>query len=224
MTAPIPPCVTRRALLACLLLPTAAAPLRAQDIAPDALVRSTIDQVIAGIKADKAIQAGDLKRILEFAEGFAQHFNFTRMTRLAMGANWKQASPAQQEALVREFRDLLLRTYAVAMREYRNQTVDVRPVKLAPGQNDVQVRTTVNQPGAQAVTIDYDMERTPRGWLVYDVTVAGVSLVVNFRSSFDSEIRKNGVDGLVKQLAERNRNASAGTATGSANPARKAGA
>jgi len=223
MTAPRLP--IRRSLLALPLtlvwLPGAS--LHAQDIAPDALVRSTIDQVIAGIKADKAIQAGDLKRILEFAESFAQHFNFTRMTRLAMGANWKQASPAQQEALVREFRDLLLRTYAVAMREYRNQTVDVRPVKLAPGQNDVQVRTLVNQPGAQAITIDYDMERTPRGWLVYDVTVAGVSLVVNFRSSFDSEVRKSGVDGLLKQLAERNRNAGAG-ATATTPPVRKAGA
>ncbi|MFN7753397.1 MAG: phospholipid-binding protein MlaC [Pseudomonadota bacterium] len=217
------PRTARRSLLALLLLSASGAPLHAQEIAPDALVRSTIDQVIAGIKADKAIQAGDLKRILEFAEGFAQHFNFTRMTRLAMGANWKQASPTQQEALVREFRDLLLRTYAVAMREYRNQTVDVKPVRLAPGQNDVQVRTTVNQPGAQPITIDYDMERTPRGWLVYDVTVAGVSLVVNFRSSFDSEIRKSGVDGLVKQLAERNRNAGTGAAAGNP-PARKAGA
>ena len=130
------------------------------------------------------------------------------MTRLAMGANWKQANPAQQEELVRQFRALLLRTYAVALKEYRNQVIDVRPLKIPAGSTDVQVKTVVNQPGAQAIPIDYDMERTPQGWKVYDVTIGGVSLVVNFRSSFDAEIRKSGVDGLVRSMVERNRSAS----------------
>jgi len=190
--------------LLCLLIPGA----RAQDMGPDQLVRTTVDKFITLIKTDPAIQAGDIKRILEVAEiNAAPHFNFVRMTRLAMGANWKQANPAQQEELVRQFRSLLLRTYAVALKEYRNQTIDVRPVKLKPSQDDVQVRTSVNQPGAKAIPIDYDMERTPQGWKVYDVTVGGVSLVINFRSSFDSDIRKMGVDGLIKSMTERNRSA-----------------
>lgn len=197
--------------LACLSLP--ATGVRAQDPGPDQLVRATVDKFIEIIKGDKAIQSGDMKRILEVAETHAApHFNFVRMTRLAMGANWKQASPAQQDALVREFRSLLLRTYAVALKEYRNQTIDVRPLKLPAGSTDVQVKTLVNQPGAKAIPIDYDMERTPQGWKVYDVTVGGVSLVVNFRSSFDSEIRKSSIDGLVNSLVERNRSASAGIA------------
>jgi phospholipid transport system substrate-binding protein len=194
------------AVLLCLSFLAPAA--RAQDMAPDQLVRVTVDKVIEIIKGDKAIQAGDMKRILEVAESnAAPHFNFVRMTRLAMGANWKQANPAQQEELVRQFRSLLLRTYAVALREYRNQTIDVRPLKVAAGESEVQVKTVVNQPGAKAIQIDYDMERTPQGWKVFDVTVAGVSLVINFRSSFDSDIRKVGVDGLIKSMAERNRSA-----------------
>ncbi len=186
------------------------ASVQAQDIGPDQLVRMTVDRIVEIVKSDKAIQAGDIKRILDVAETHAApHFNFVRMTRLAMGANWKQANPAQQEELVRQFRTLLLRTYAVALKEYRNQIIDVRPLKVPAGSTDVQVKTLVNQPGAQAIPIDYDMERTPQGWKVYDVTVGGVSLVVNFRSSFDGEIRKSGVDGLVKSMAERNRSASA---------------
>jgi len=199
--------------MALLALSLSCAAVRAQDLGPDQLVRATVDKVIEIIKGDKAVQAGDMKRILEIAEAHGSpHFNFVRMTRLAMGANWKQASPAQQEELVRQFRSLLLRTYAVALKEYRNQTIDVRPLKLPAGSTDVQVKTIVNQPGAQAIPIDYDMERTPQGWKIYDVTVGGVSLVVNFRSSFDSEIRKSGVDGLLKSLAERNRSAAAGIA------------
>ena len=183
---------------------------RAQDIGPDQLVRTTVDRIVAIVKDDKAIQAGDMKRILDVAETHASpHFNFVRMTRLAMGANWKLASPAQQEELVRQFRALLLRTYAIALKEYRNQAIDVRPLKVPAGSSEVLVKTLVNQPGAQAIPIDYDMERTPQGWKVYDVTVGGVSLVVNFRSSFDGEIRKSGVDGLVKSMADRNRSASA---------------
>ena len=193
--------------LLCFMLTASA--VRAQDVGPDQLVRMTVDKIIEIVKSDKAIQAGDIKRILEVAETHASpHFDFVRMTRLAMGANWKQANPSQQEELVRQFRALLLRTYAVALKEYRNQVIDVRPLKIPAGSTDVQVKTVVNQPGAQAIPIDYDMERTPQGWKVYDVTIGGVSLVVNFRSSFDAEIRKSGVDGLVRSMVERNRSAS----------------
>lgn len=182
----------------------------AQEPAPDQVVRSTVDKVLAVIKVDKAVQAGDSKRIFDLVESLVlPHFNFTRMTRLAMGANWKLASPQQQDDLVREFRTLLVRTYSVALKEYRNETIEVRAVKLAAGQDEVQVRTFVNRPGAKAIAIDYDMERTPLGWKVYDVSVAGVSLVINFRSSFDGEIRKGGVDGLIRTLAERNRETAA---------------
>jgi len=198
-----------------LLAPLAgfAATAVASEMPPDQLVRTTVDRVVEIIKSDKAIQAGDMKRILQVAETNAsQHFNFQRMTRLAMGANWKLATAAQQDELVREFRALLLRTYAVALKEYRNQTIEVRPTKFAAGDAETTVRTVVNQAGAKAISIDYDMERSPQGWKVYDVTVAGVSLVINFRSSFDSEIRKSGVDGLIKSMVERNRSAAAGEA------------
>jgi len=199
-------------MLALALALTVTPPARAQaTMAPDQLVRKTVDKVIATIKTDKAIQDGDLKRILALAEATAApHFDFERMAQLAMGANWKRANPAQQKDIIEQFRSLLLRTYAVALREYRDQTIDVRPVKLAAGQEDVQVRTVINQPGAKAIPIDYEMQRTADGWKVYDVTVAGVSLVINFRSAFDSEIRKSGVDGLIKSLVDRNESAAAG--------------
>jgi phospholipid transport system substrate-binding protein len=178
----------------------------AENLAPDALVRKSIDEVVAIIKADKAMQGGNPQKLYQLVEEkVLPHFNFTRMTRLALGRNWAQATDAQKEALTREFQTLLVRTYSTSLSQYRNQTIDVKPAKLAAADKETMVRTVVNQPGGQAIPIDYGMERTDAGWKVYDVVVDGVSLVTTYRGSFNDQIQKSGVDGLVKTLSDRNR-------------------
>jgi phospholipid transport system substrate-binding protein len=195
--------------LAALVLSAAAlagAPALAQETAPDALVRKSIDEVLAIIKTDKDLQGGNQKKILDLVEEkVLPHFDFNRMTRLAVGRNWAQASDAQKESLTTEFRTLLVRTYSTSLSQYRNQTIDVKPAKLAAGDKDTVVKTVVNQPGGQPIPIDYGMERGEKGWKVYDVVVDGVSLVTTYRGSFNEQIQKSGVDGLVKTLADRNR-------------------
>ena len=189
----------------------AGAPARAApDTAPDALVRKSIDEVLAIIKADKELQSGNPQKLYALVEEkVLPHFDFTRMTRLAVGRNWAQASDAQKEALTKEFQTLLVRTYSTSLSQYRNQTIDVKPAKFAPADKDTTVRTVVNQPGGQPIPIDYGMERTDKGWKVYDVVVDGVSLVTTYRGSFNDQIQKSGVDGLVKTLADRNRSSEA---------------
>ena len=199
------------AALALTIAAAVAAPaLAAPEAAPDALVRKSIDEVIAIIKADKAMQGGNQQKLLQLVEEkVLPHFDFTRMTRLAVGRSWAQATDAQKDALVREFRTLLVRTYSTSLSQYRNQTIDVKPAKLAAADKETVVRTVVNQPGGQPIPIDYGMERTDAGWKVYDVVVDGVSLVTTYRSSFNDQIQKSGVDGLVKTLADRNRSSEA---------------
>jgi len=190
------------AALAIAVAPAHAAP----DTAPDELVRKSIDEVLAIIKTDKDLQGGNQKKILDLVEEkVLPHFDFSRMTRLAMGRNWVKASDEQKEALVREFRTLLVRTYSTSLSQYRNQTIDVRAAKIAAGDTDTVVRTVVNQPGGQPIPIDYGMELSGKVWKVYDVVVDGVSLVTTYRGSFHEQIQKSGVEGLVKMLAERNR-------------------
>lgn len=182
----------------------------AQELAPDALARKSIDEVLAVIRADKELQNGNPKKLHALVEEkILPHFDFTRMTRLAVGRNWAQASDAQKEALTREFQTLLVRTYSTSISQYRNQTIDVKPAKIASGDKDTVVKTVVNQPGGQPIPIDYAMERTDKGWKVYDVMVDGVSLVTTYRGSFNEQVQKGGVDGLVKTLADRNRTAEA---------------
>jgi phospholipid transport system substrate-binding protein len=127
------------------------------------------------------------------------------MTALAMGPNWRKATPEQQQALVSEFRTLLVRTYSTALTAYRNQVIEVKPLRAKPGDTDVLVRSEVRQSGTEPVTLDYSMEKTANGWKVYDVTVGGVSLVTTYRESFAAEVRNAGVDGLIRSLAEKNR-------------------
>ena len=182
----------------------------AQELAPDALARKSIDEVLAVIRADKELQNGNPKKLHALVEEkILPHFDFNRMTRLAVGRNWAQASDAQKEALTREFQTLLVRTYSTSISQYRNQTIDVKPAKIASGDKDTVVKTVVNQPGGQPSPIDYAMERTDKGWKVYDVMVDGVSLVTTYRGSFNEQVQKGGVDGLVKTLADRNRTAEA---------------
>jgi len=188
--------------LAALAVPAASA----QDLTPDALVKTVTQDVIAVIKQDKEIQAGDRKKTIALVEEkVLPHFTFTRMTALAMGPNWRKATPEQQQALVNEFRTLLVRTYSTALSAYRNQVIEVKPLRAKPDDADVMVRSEVKQSGTEPVTLDYSMEKTPNGWKVYDVAVGGVSLVTTYRDAFANEVRNVGVDGLIKALADKNR-------------------
>ena len=186
-----------------------AAPVLAQapDLAPDALARKVTDEVITVLRADKEIQAGNSKKILDLVEAkILPHFNFARMTRLAVGAPWRQASGAQQQSLVNEFRALLVNTYTTAFTQYRDQVIEYRPLKMAPADTEVVVRSLIKQKtGADPIDISYSMEKTESGWKVYDVVIAGVSLVQNYRSSFGTEIQKGGIDGLIATLASKNK-------------------
>lgn len=189
----------------------AAAPVVAQDVAPDAQAKAVTDEVLAALRADKDIQSGNTKKIVELVEQkVLPHFDFVRMTRLAVGPGWRQANPEQQKALVNEFRSLLVQTYAVTLAAYRNQTIEYRPVRMQPADTEVVVRSLINQSGGKPVTVDYKMEKGAGGWKVYDVVVADLSLVQNYRGSFESEVRKGGIDGLVKALADKNKQLAAG--------------
>ena len=140
------------------------------------------------------------------------HFNFARMTQLAVGRNWRQTTPEQQKALIEEFRTLLVRTYTTAFTLYKNQTVDYKPVRMAPTDTDVVVKSLIKQPTGQPVAVDYSMEKLGGAWKVYDVKIEGVSLVENYRNTFNNEIQKSGVDGLIKALADKNQSLAAAQA------------
>jgi phospholipid transport system substrate-binding protein len=173
--------------------------------AADEVIRKNVNDVLAALKSDKDLQAGDIKKIEKLAEDkILPHFNFPHMTQLAVGRNWKDASDAQKTSLTDQFRTLLLRTYSSTLSQYRNQTIDVKPLKAAAADAEVVVKTAVIQSGGQPIPIDYSMEKTPSGWKVYDVLIDGVSLVTNYRSSFNTEIKTNGIDGLIKSLTDRN--------------------
>ena len=180
------------------------------ETAPDELVKTTSKEVIEIIKQDKDSRSG--RKLLDLVDAkVLPHFDFTRMTRLAVGKNWRSATPEQQQSLVREFRTLLVRTYSTALSTYKDQVIEVKPLKLAPADTEVTVRTQVVQSGAQPVQIDYAMEKKPEGWKVFDVTVAGVSLVTNYRSTFDRQIADGGIDGLIKSLADKNKSLEEGS-------------
>ena len=186
------------------LLPALA---QGQTVAPDVLVKTITDEVTAVIKKDKDIQSGDTRKAADLIESkIVPHFNFTRMARLAMGRNWRSATPEQQKELASEFKTLLVRTYSTALTNYRDQQIDYKPLRAKPDDNEVTVKSDVKQSGSsQPVSIDYEMEKTDKGWKIYDVKVGGVSLVTTYRDTFASEVREHGVDGLIKSLATKNR-------------------
>jgi phospholipid transport system substrate-binding protein len=190
------------AILCLTLLPLAAP---AQDTAPDVLVKSVTLEVVELIAKDKEIKAGSRAKLIEVIEAkVLPHFNFGAMTALAMGQNWGKSSPEQKKRLIEEFKTLLVRTYASALAAYSEQKFDFRPLRAKPTDTDVTVNVRVLQPGAQAVTIDYSMEKTANGWKVYDVLVGGVSLVANYRTEFANTVRASGIDGLIKDLHTKN--------------------
>ena len=173
---------------------------------PDELVKANATELLEIIKKDKDIQAGNKKKIKELVEAkVLPHFDFTRMTRLAVGRFWKQASPAQQQALTNEFRSLLVRTYSASLSSYRDQQIDYKPLKMNPADTEVVVKTLVHQSnGGPAIPIDYSLAKAADGWKVYDIMVDGVSLVVNYRSSFAHEIQQGGIDQLIHTLQAKN--------------------
>jgi phospholipid transport system substrate-binding protein len=180
--------------------------VQAQETPPDVLVKTVTTEVAALIAGDAEIRAGGRAKLIEIIEGkVLPHFNFSAMTALAMGQNWRKAGPEQRKRLTEEFRVLLVRTYASALAAYSDQRFDFRPLRAKPTDTDVTVNVRVVQSGAQPVSIDYSMEKTGGGWKVYDVTVGGVSLVANYRTEFNNTVRAAGIDGLIKDLQHKNR-------------------
>jgi phospholipid transport system substrate-binding protein len=194
----------RKALTTLLLLLLAAGLAHAQT-APDQLVKDVAREVLTLLKSEKDYQ-GNPKKLADLVEEkVVPYFNFNRMTALAMGRNWSRATPEQQKALVSEFKSLLVRTYSGALGNYRNNVIEYKPLRMAAGDTEVTVRTQVVQPGGQPVPIDYAMEKTAGGWKAFDVTVAGVSLVTNYREEFGAIVKDQGVDGLIKALSSKNK-------------------
>jgi phospholipid transport system substrate-binding protein len=191
-------------LLALLLGSNAPLALAANDTPPDVLARTTTQEVLAILKKDKSIQSGNQARVYQLVEAkILPNFDFNRMTQLALGKNWPRATAKQKQDLVTEFRNLLVRTYSGSLTAFTDQTVEFKPLTIKPGDTDVTVRSEIRQPGGQPIPIDYSMYKTAFGWKVYDVTIDSVSLVTNYRASFANTIRQQGIDGLIKTLADQ---------------------
>jgi phospholipid transport system substrate-binding protein len=192
-------------------------PALAADTPPDVLARSTTQEVIAILKQDQEIRSGNMSKVYQLVEAkILPNFDFNRMTQLAVGRNWPRATPSQKQALVTQFRNLLVRTYSSSLTAFTNQTVEFRPLTMKPGDTDVTVHSEIRQPGGQPIPIDYSMYKTSFGWKVYDVTIDGVSLVTNYRASFASTVRQKGIDGLIKTLSDQ-------SARGGAQPVPRSG-
>jgi phospholipid transport system substrate-binding protein len=195
------------ALFAGLLMATS---VLAQEVAPDTLIKNVTNEVLEIVRKDKDIQNGNTRKAVELVEAkVLPYFNFTRMTQLALARDWRKASAAQQKVLTEEFRELLVRTYSKALTEYKNQTIDFKPFSLKPNETDARVRTEIKQPGGKPIQLDYYLEKTGANWKVYDIEVSGVSLVTNYRETFASAINKDGIDGLVKVLKDKNKSGEA---------------
>jgi phospholipid transport system substrate-binding protein len=177
----------------------------AQEMKPDELVKKVTDDVLAAVKSDKQLAAGDKQKALKLAEEkVLPHIDFEEATRLAVGRSWREATPEQKKKLTDEFRRMLVRTYSSAISSYEGQTMKVQPVHMKPDDTDVTVRNQYIRPGGKPVQLDYQMHKTPEGWKIYDIIVEGVSLVLTYRSEFDAVVKQQGVDGLIKRLAEKN--------------------
>jgi len=197
--------MTILARVSALLLALSLTSAFAQELKPEELVKKVTDDVMASIKSDKALQAGDREKALALAEQkVLPHIDFAAATRLAVGRAWSTATPEQQKKLTDGFRSMLIRIYSNAIDAYRGQTMKVQPVNTPAGANEVTVRNQYIRPGQPPVSVDYAMHKTPEGWKIYDITVEGISLVLTYRSEFEQVMRTSGVDGLLKRLAEKN--------------------
>lgn len=181
----------------------------AAEVAPDALVKKTAEEVLEIVKNDKDIQAGDQKKIFDLAEAkILPNFDFERVCRLVLGRNWATATEEQKAQFQKEFRSLLLRTYSSALSKYQNQTIEYLPFRMPPDSTRATVKTRILQPGGQPIGLDYVLEKGSNGWKVFDIVIEDVSLVTNYRSQFNNEIRQvGGMEALIQRLAEKNREA-----------------
>ena len=178
----------------------------AQQEAPDVLVKRVSNEILELAKTDKQIQAGNQQRIMEVVQAkVIPHVNFQRMTAMAAGRFWREATPEQQAALTTEFRSLLIYTYSGAISQVRNQVLEFKPMRAGAGDDEVEVRSNVIQPRGEPIQLNYRLEKTPAGWKIYDVNILGAWLVETYKGTFAAEINKGGIDGLIRALAERNK-------------------
>jgi phospholipid transport system substrate-binding protein len=206
-----------------LLLAVAPNPAIAAELSPEALVKNTSQEVIAAIKADKDMQAGDPQKLAELAEAkINRHLDFRRMTQSAMAKNWRAATPEQQERLTTGFKTLLVGTYSKALVAYRDRTIAYRTLRGDPANGEVTVRSELIQNGQHPLVIDYDLSNSPAGWRIFDIKVDGASLVVTYRDSFAGEVRNRGIDGLIAALDNKNLQ-NAGVVRSAASDSRRGG-
>jgi phospholipid transport system substrate-binding protein len=174
--------------------------------APDLMVQRLSNDVLERIRTDRDIQNGDLRRVSEFVDATVMpKVDFARMTALAVGRNWRQATPEQQKQLMTEFRALLLRTYSGALSSARDVTLRLRPLRADPADTEIVVRSEILRPRSEPIQLDYRLQRTAEGWKIYDVNVLGIWLVESYRNQFAQEVTANGIDGLIRTLTEKNR-------------------
>lgn len=184
----------------------AVAPVHGEAPGPDALLKRMSEEVIGEIRKDAVIRRGDRARVEALVEDkIVPHFDFRRITQIAVGAGWRRATPEQQERLTQEFKTLLVRTYSGALAGYRNQTIEFRPLQARPEDTEITVRSVIRQPGAESIPIEYDLAKSGAQWKVFDVRISGISLVATYRTAFAEEVRNHGVDGLITLLARKNR-------------------
>ena len=193
------------------------------DDAPDVLIRTLSTDVLARIKADPAVQAGDMAKISGLVDEIIMPYvNFQRMTASAVGRPWRTATPEQQKKIQDEFKILLLRTYSGALSQARTLTIDVKRLRAAPTDKDVTVKSEFKAGGSSPVSVDYRLEKTDKGWRVYDMNVMGVWLIETYRADFASAVNAGGIENLIAKLAERNKSNANTSANSSANTAAKA--
>jgi len=181
------------------------APAYAASEAPDALVKRVSSDVIDSVKADKDIQAGNTKKIMDLVNSkILPHVDSEKMTAQAAGRYWRQATPEQQKQLTTEFRTLLVYTYAGALAQIKNETIEFKPFRADPADTEVVVKSQVNMTRGEPITLDYRLSKGAQGWKIYDINVLGAWLVQTYTSTFSSEISKGGIDGLIKKLRDRN--------------------
>lgn len=186
----------------------------AQAVAPDVLIKAVTNDVLEIVRKDKDIRSGDTKKAIDLVEAkVLPHFNFGRMTQLAVARDWRKATPAQKKVLTDEFQTLLVRTYSKALTEYKDQVVVYKPFSMKAGETDVRVRTEIKQAGAgKNIGMDYYLEKAGSDWKVYDIEVADVSLITNYRGSFGTEVSNGGIEGLIKTLQAKNKSIEPATA------------
>jgi phospholipid transport system substrate-binding protein len=181
------------------------APARAAVESPDALVKRVSTDVIESVKADKDIQAGNSKKIMDLVNSkILPYVDSDKMTSQAAGRFWRQATPDQQKQLAAEFRTLLVYTYAGALSQIKNETIEFKPFRADPADTEVEVKSQVNLTRGEPITLNYRLSKGPQGWKIFDLNVLGAWLVETYKSTFASEIGKNGIDGLIKKLHDRN--------------------